>query len=65
MEKQLLKLAVSALCFAVFLALIVVDNNVYVRIITLVGAYFTGWATCYTIGQMVGEITKNNKPTCK
>lgn len=61
MEKQLLKLALTALCFAVSLALNVLDSHVYVRVITLVGAYFSGWATCYYIGQMVGEIKTMEK----
>ena len=56
MEKQLLKLAISTLCLAVFAALNLLDQHLVVRSISFFGGFMSGWGACYSIGCMVGEI---------
>lgn len=56
MEIRLFKVALSTLCFGIFLTLNLTQISVEVRAITFLGGFLSGWGACYSIGRMVGEI---------
>lgn len=61
MEKQLLKLAISLLCLAVFIPLNLMEHSLIVRAISFFGGFMSGWGACYSIGCMVGEINQTEQ----
>jgi hypothetical protein len=58
MEKQLLKLAISILCFAISLTINLLDENLILRAITFFGGFMSGWGVCYSIECMFGGINE-------
>lgn len=53
---DLFKAALSILCFGVFLVLNLTQPYIEVRGIAFLGGFLSGWACCYQLGVVVGEI---------
>jgi hypothetical protein len=63
MDKQILKIALMAMCFAVCLTVNLLDENLIVRALTFLGGFFSGWTVCHSIWRIVEEISfKVEKP---